>query len=263
MNIVKREFRHNLKSLIIWIGVMFLLTLIYSSEYAAFKDNPELLDLMAEFEQMFQYLGMSIESLFEPAGFVSMLAIYYYIPFSIYSGLLGSSIISKEERAKTAEFLFALPVTRGKVLRSKIVVAALNSLILNVVTIALMVAMMTLYSPNASFYSFMGLLMIGVFITQIIFMALGMLFAAVIKQYKKSGSYTVAILLSTYMLHILVGLSSKIEFLKYFTPFKYFEAAVILEDMKIDLVFVVISTVLITGCITGTFIFYKKRDLYI
>jgi len=263
MNIVKREFKHNLKALIIWISVMFVLSLIYSYEFTAFAKSPEILEYMSEFADMFRYLGVSFEDILTPAGFISLVALYYYIPFSIYSGLLGSSIISKEERAKTAEYLFTLPVTRQKVLVSKIFVVIINSLVLNVVTIGLMTILMSKNVEDNSFYKFIGLLSIGVFLTQMIFMSLGMLFSSVMKQYKRSGAYTVGVLLFTYLLHILVGLSDKIEFLKYVVPFKYFEPTVILSDMKIELIFVLITLAIVVSCLSGVFVFYKKRDLYI
>jgi len=101
MNIVKREFRYNLKSLIIWISAMFLLSFVYSYEFSAFASSPEILEYLDGFAESFQWLGVEFQNIIEPTGFVALISLYYYIPFSIYSGLLGSSIISKEERAKT------------------------------------------------------------------------------------------------------------------------------------------------------------------
>ncbi len=86
--------------------------------------------------------------------------------------------------------------------------------------------------------------------------------ASVLKQYKKSGSAVLAILISTYMLNILIGLTDKIDFLQYFVPFQYYKVEDMLEG-NIELKFVLLTIFVIGSCITGVFVFYKKRDLYI
>jgi hypothetical protein len=45
-----------------------------------------------------------------------------------------------------------------------------------------------------------------------------------LKQYRRAGSLAVSLLLGTYFLSILPGLNRDLDFLKYFTPFKYFDA---------------------------------------
>ena len=122
MNIVYRELRANLKSYIIWMVSLLLLFVAVSTEFAAFKDNPEIIDALDGFDAFYQALGISISNMGTPEGYISMMSIYLYVPIAIYSALLGSSIISKEERAKTAEYLFTLPIKREAVLRSKIIV---------------------------------------------------------------------------------------------------------------------------------------------
>ena len=55
------------------------------------------------------------------------------------------------------------------------------------------------------------------------------------KQYKRSASIAIAIILVTYFLSILSGLQKNLEFLKYFSPFKYFDAAKLLNSASVDL----------------------------
>ena len=262
MNILKRELKANLKSLIIWAVLLLVIVYGASYEFEAFVGNDSFMDAMESFSAVFNALGIPFSNISEPEGFVSLMSIYFYIPLSIYAAMLGSSIISKEERDKTAEYLFTLPVTRHQVLVSKVIVAFVYNMILNITLIAGTMLVYLRYTPSESFYSFMMYLSVGLIFTQFVFLSIGMFLAAVLKQYKKSSGVTVGIVMGSYLLFVLIGLSDKIDFLKYITPFKYFEVA----DMQtgdIKIKFVIISIAIAISCISGLFVFYRKRDLYI
>jgi len=73
----------------------------------------------------------------------------------------------------------------------------------------------------------------------------------------------VSLLLGTYFLSVVSGLSRDLEFLKYFSPFKYFDIASLLHDSRIDITFVGISAGIIAVCLVGAYVSYSKRDLCI
>lgn len=264
MNIVKRELRAHMKTLIIWSICVFLIFIMMMSEFSAYYNNPEMaaiLDAMPE--AMLKAFSMNSANLTTVSGFVSIAAIYFYIMLGIHAVLLGSSIISKEERDKTVEFLMTLPVSRQKVLTGKLIAAVINCIILLCVTGLAGIVTTMKYEPPQSFYEFYGLMLLALFIIQIIFLSIGMLMAAILKRYKKSGSVSISILLCTYILSVLVGLSDKIEFMKYATPFKYFEPNYLLNESRLEGVYVIISICIILVAMVGTFVFYPKRDLHI
>jgi len=264
MNIIKRELKAHLKGMIIWCSVMILLIIVWMSEFSAYYDNPEMAEVLKSIpEAMLKAFSMHNANLTTVEGFISLVMVFVYIIAGIHAVLLGSSIISKEERDKTAEFLFTLPVPRHKVILSKLAAALINCIILNAV-INLTQYLGTLkYESGPDFGKFMWLIILGTFIIQLIFLSLGMLMAAILRRYKKSGSVSLFILLGTYFLSVMLSFSDKIEFLKYTTPFKFFEPNSLLNDLKFEAVYIIISAVIITAGITGTFIFYQKRDLHI
>jgi ABC-2 type transport system permease protein len=262
MNIFIREFKANLKSLIIWAILLVLIVYGASFEFEAFVGNASFMEVMESFSAIFTALGIPFSNLSEPEGFVSLMSIYFYIPLSIYAAMLGSSIISKEERDKTAEYLFTLPVTRHQVLTSKVIVVFINNIILNLILVAGTILVYLRFSPSEAFFNFMIYLSIGLIFTQIVFLAIGMFLAAVLKQYKKSSGVTVGIVMGSYLLFVLIGLSDKIDFLKYFTPFKYFEVAD-MQNGNIRIEFVIISAAIAIAGVAGLFYFYRRRDLYI
>jgi len=52
----------------------------------------------------------------------------------IHASMIGAAIISKEERDKTTEFLFAKPVSRNEIITAKLFSGFANILIFNLIT---------------------------------------------------------------------------------------------------------------------------------
>jgi ABC-2 type transport system permease protein len=263
MNIIKREFKANLKSLLLWTIPLMVLHAVASIEFSAFAGDPAIAEAMQNFEILFQALGTNVVDMTTPEGYIGIVSIYIYLPLAIFSGLIGSGIISKEEKDKTAEYLFTFPVKRNKVIASKMVVAVFNSILVNVFVILAVYLTYLRFDVSTGYFQFMVNMSIGIFLIQMIFLGLGMVLSAMLKQYKKSGSITVGILISTFMLSILIGMvDGKIDFLKYITPFQYFPSNEMLVG-NFSVVYVIITFVVSIGTFAATFYFYKKRDLYI
>lgn len=262
MSIVFRELRANLKTFLIWTASLTVVYFAASSEFSVFESDPAIIEAMQSLEFIFEVMGTSLANITTPEGYLSILGVYILLPIGIYASLLGSNIISKEERGKTAEFLFTLPLSRSKVLVSKLIVGFFYIVLMDATIIGSLIAIFSRYELTESFYSFVFYLAIGIFFIELIFMSIGMALAAIVKQYKRSGSYTLGILLSTFMLSMLMGMTDKIDFMKYVTPFQYF----LVEDMlnsHIEYTFVFISIGIVIICITSMFLTFRKRDLYI
>ena len=262
MNIIFHELKSNLKGFIIWVFSLGLLFWVASFEYEFMANSEEIGAAMESFDFLFEALAGTVVDITTPEGYLSLVSIYIYLPLAIFSGLLGSNIIAKEERDKTAEYLFTLPVKREKVLLSKLIVALFYTILINVTLLTITYFAFGQLGTSSSYNAFVFNMAVGVLITQLIFMVIGMAISAILEQYKKSGSITIGILMGTFMLNVLIGLTDKIDFMKYVTPFKYFSVDQMLEgDFK--LVFIFISLALIISCVSSVFYFYKKRDLFI
>ncbi|KJR49296.1 ABC transporter, permease protein [Desulfosporosinus sp. I2] len=103
-------------------------------------------------------------------------------------------------------------------------------------------------------------LMVGMLILQLIFLFIGTAIAAISKHPKTAASMATGILLLTFMLSIAIDLNSRIDMLKYLTPFKYFDAKN-MYTRGFEPVYVILSVVIIAGLFKVTYVFYKSRDL--
>lgn len=104
---------------------------------------------------------------------------------------------------------------------------------------------------------------IAVFIIQMIYLSLGMLVASISEEDKKSGNISVAILMITFIISSLINIVDSLDFLKYISPFQYFNSTYILEQMSLETSFLLASIIIILVAIAGTLILYPRRDLNI
>ncbi len=119
------------------------------------------------------------------------------------------------------------------------------------------------YAPDSEYYKFVNLSMAAYLLIQLIFLALGIFLGCAMKRYKRAGSLAVTIILATYFASVLAGMSKDMEWLKYISPFKYFDAAQMLRDGSLDVLYVLLSLAIVAVFISAGYVVYKRRDLYI
>ncbi len=105
--------------------------------------------------------------------------------------------------------------------------------------------------------------MLSLFMIQMIFLSIGLFFGCEMKRYKLATSASVSLLLVTYFLALVTVFNKSLDFLKYFSPFKYFGPAVLLRQSRIDVALVGLSLAIIAASIVGAYLTYSRRDLYI
>ncbi|HBG74870.1 MAG: hypothetical protein A2X25_07780 [Chloroflexi bacterium GWB2_49_20] len=264
MNIFFRELKANFRSLLIWSGIVLLLVLVGFAKFSAYAGNPELLAILDTMPQaMIQAMSLRAFDLTTVTGFYGVMFAYFALMLSIASVMWGSEFISKEERDKTVEFSLSLPVTRGRLITAKTLAAVVDCIVLLIVTWVGTLMGAATYQPDSEFFGFVALSMLALFILQMIFLAIGVFLGCAMKYYKQANSMAVSILLVTFFLSIISGLNKNLEFLKYFSPFNYFNPLDMLNKSRIDIYFVFLSAGIIAVCMVGAYATYSKRDLYI
>jgi ABC-2 type transport system permease protein len=264
MNIFVRELKANLRSLLIWSVIVILFVTIGISKFSAYYGNPEMVAILDEMPQAvltaFNFQAFNLTTL---SGFFGVMFTYFALLLSVAAAMWGSDIISKEERDKTVEFSLTLPVTRGRVVTAKALAALVNCIGLLAVTWGASLVSARQYQPDSEFYRFLGLCMLAILIMQVIFLAIGIFLGCAMRQYRRASSVAVSLLLGTYFLSVISGLNENLEFLKYLSPFKYFDAGVLLRESRIDVAFVGLSLAIILASMAGAYFTYARRDLYI
>jgi ABC-2 type transport system permease protein len=264
MNIFVRELKANLKSLLIWSVIIALLIMMAVAKFSAFAGDPQSLRMLDSMPPaLLDALSMRAFNLTTLSGFYGIMFIYFALMGAIAAAMWGTDTISKEERDKTVEFSLVLPVSRSRVITAKALAALVNCIAFVLITWGVSLVAVRSYTPDQGFFDFLALEMQGLLAIELIFLAIGLLLGCAMKQYKRSGSTAVAIILVTYFLSIISVMQKDLDFLKYFTPFKYFDAGELFRSGKMDGTYLLITAAIIVVCVAAAYWIYNKRDLYI
>ncbi len=214
---LKRELKINLKSFIIWtsilIGLFAIVYLVYPSVFNS--DNKQMIDNMMEMlpQEMLKAFNMDLSSIETAYGWLKTEGFVFVLLISgIYSGILGSQILLKEENDKTIEYLNSLPITRSNIAFSKI--------LCGIIYISLMILCVGVFN-------FIGLSLSGEF-DRIAFILLSItpLFSSVVifticlflstftHKTKKTIGISLGIVFAGYFLNIISEMGTSVESLK-------------------------------------------------
>ncbi|MEA4924218.1 MAG: ABC transporter permease subunit [Syntrophomonadaceae bacterium] len=264
MNIILRELRANLKSLIIWCVSMAALIGVGMVKYAGVQSAGQSAnDLINQLpEAMRGLLGMNNLDITSVAGYYGVFYLYLLLLGGTHAVMLGATIISKEERDKTADFLLVKPVTRSRVVSAKLAAVLINLLVFNLTTLVSSVIFVGIYNRGEPINDQIVYLMLALFILQLIFASIGAVISGWVRKTRRAASLATTLFLTTFLLSTAVELYSKIDFLKYVTPFQYFPAYAVMQG-SYDSIFLLLAGLIIIGSMVGTYLAFQKRDIYI
>jgi len=264
MLLFKREFKRNLKGLIIWSAVIGGLILLILAIYPQFAEDQEKLNAMLQAypESMTKAFGMDKLSFGTVLGFYAVEGYLMITLFgSIYAVMLASNILSKEANEKTIEFLLSKPITRMQIISQKLLAIVTNLVILNVIVAIVNLIGFNLSKNNQVETKTFLLISIAPFILQLTFGSVAFLISCIVKKSRSIFSISLAIVFVTYFFSIISGISDKYKNLKYISPFKYVDAADIITGNEIRPLYVIIMVAIILISIAASYILYKKKDV--
>jgi len=262
MNIFLHELKAYRKSIIIWACSMTLLAVLYIflfkglgsdiEDFKAFLNNMP--DVMKKVFNIF------IDSISTLEGFYSFVFSFVLLCGAIQAMNLGTAIVSKEVRDKTADFLMTKPVSRMRIMTSKLAAAFAALVITNIVYLGLTVsaAVAVVNAFNLKIFFMISLTM---FFVQLIFMALGILVSVLAGKIKSVISVSLSTVFGFYILGSLGSFLGE-ERVRYLSPFRYFDSAYIIEHAAYETSFVVVGIVFIIAVIAGSYLVYIKKDVH-
>ena len=261
---IKREFKINFKSFIIWTFIlvaMFLVVfLIYP--YIVTDDTIKNLDEMMKVfpPEILKTFNMDITSISSAYGWLKSEGfMFVLLIIGFYSSLLGANIVLKEENDKTIEYLNSLPITRTKVLTNKIIVA-ITYIIALVLIIGLFNYCALLLSGDFDQKQYILLSVTPLFIALPLF-ALNLFISTFLHKIKKTVGISLGLVFVFYLLNILSELSESVKALKYFSIYTLADVRNVITDISINLNNVIICIIITIIFIIGSYIRYNKKEL--
>ncbi len=264
MNILRFELRRNVKAFLIWTAailafVVWMLS-VYKSSFSGLGAG------VTEFTQYFpesmkKAFGIDRLDLTSITGYFGMEVHLFIILFgSMYSTLLSSSLLSKEESEKTVEFLLSRPVTRTSVVTQKLAVYLIYVTLYAAITWSVSYAAMLRYEASfdeAVFWALGGMTYLAI----LAIASLGFLGSVFVTRNRTVYSAAMGLVLGLYALQIVSDISEKASFLRYITPFKWAFPADILPQGGVDPVYVALAAGVILVSVLGAYRVYAKKDI--
>lgn len=175
---VIRELKDHRRNLLIWIGAMLGMVVIGAAEYSivVMDAAEEIMKLFESLPRVFGIVFGADESvpISTPIGYYIMMYLWYCMVAFIHAAVLGATIISKEERNRTAEFIFTKPFPRKDIITSKIIAAIVNVII---ITLTAWIGNLIMLAPQIegeSILSVIAITSLSMFFIQILFLFTGL-----------------------------------------------------------------------------------------
>lgn len=260
----KREMKINLKSFIIWTSILIGLFLVVFLVYPSIinSENMQMIDEMMEMfpEEMLKAFNMDISSIDSAFGWLKTEGFVFVLLITgIYSGILGSNILLKEENDKTIEYLNSVPVTRKNIALSKIL-CGIFYIVLMVIIVGIFNFVGLSLSGDFDKKTYILLSITPIFSSIVIF-ALCLCLSTFTHKTKKTLGISLGIVFASYFLQIISEMSESAEFLKYISVFTLADIRNVIIDVSINPVMVIFSVVFTVIFIFLAVIHYDKKEL--
>ena len=260
----KRELKLNFKSFLIWtlilIGLFLAVYLVYP--YIMTSENVDMLNEMMKVfpPEILKAFNMDISEIDTAYGWLKTEGFVFVLLITgIFSGMLGSNIVLKEESDKTIEYLHNLPVTRTKIVTNK-VLCALTYIISMILILGIFNYVGLSISGNFNQKQYL-LLSISPLFTALVIFSICLFISTFTHKTKKTMGISLGIVFASYFLQILAELSKEVEFLKYITPFTLADTRNIISNNSLNPICIIVSLLLTTTLIILSIYKYNKKEL--
>ena len=259
MTLIRHELKQSRISLIVWtLSIASLLAVcvfLYPSMKSEMDAVSEMLASMGSFTAAF---GMDKVSFGTLTGFyVVECGNIVGLGGAFFAALCGVSVLAKEEKERTAEFLMTHPVSRWQVVTDKLIAVLLQIVILNVVVYLTAVVSVALIGEDIPWKE-LNLLHLAYFLLQVETAAVCFGISAFLRRSGLGIGLGMAMLF--YFLNLVANISEEADFLKYITPFGYAEGADIVNELSLNGEMLAVGAVFTVAAIVMAYVKYCRKD---
>ena len=259
------EFKRNARSLVLWSVIICALVFFTMSLFRSVLQYQQQIMGMVKIVPMaaMKARGFSnISDIFSGLGFYAANNIVYMMLLgSIYSIVLFSNILLKEEYGKTAEFLMSRPISRDEIFLSKLSLATVNILLLNLVAgITGYVSLMVFKSGDFSTFTFL-VITVYTLLLNLLFGCIGLVIAVLMKRARPVTSFCVGLVLVLYFIFTISRISGVNGEFGFISPFKWVNMDVLKSGFSFEFWRIALFlglALLLSGL---SLMIYRKKDI--
>ncbi|MDF2926609.1 MAG: hypothetical protein K0R57_5523 [Paenibacillaceae bacterium] len=264
MNMYLHELKSLRKAAVIWSCSMIALAALFLSIYPSMaRDAAEFKTMLGSYPASIRaMLGINLDYITSILGFYSMIFSFISLCGAIQAMNFGVSILSKESRERTADFLLVKPVSRSSIVSAKLLAAFTMILATDIVfyTASAVIA----NAVRTSDYSHKLFFMINLVLLfiQLIFLAVGMVISVFFNKLKNVLPLSLGVVFGFYMVGALIATGTKDEAARYASPFKYFDIPYIIDNAAYEVQYLIISGIIIAAAVAASYVIYNRKDIH-
>jgi ABC-2 type transport system permease protein len=264
MNMFLYELKSLRKSTIIWICALIALAALYLSIYPSMaKDAVDFKELLSNYPPAVRaMLGINLDYITSILGFYSMIFSFIALGGAVQAMNLGVSILSKETRERTADFLLVKPVSRSAIVNAKLLAAFTGIFATNLV----FCVVSSIIANGVKTADFSGKLFFMINLTllfiQLIFLAIGMVVSVFFNRIKSVLPISLGVVIGLYMFGALIAMGKNDDVARFISPFKYFDTTYIIKNASYEAPFLITGGVIVVAAVVASYIIYNKKDIH-
>ena len=261
MTIVKHELRQGRTAFLLWTGSIGFLLAVCIFLF------PEMKGQMDSVSSLFSSMGAFTAAFgMDRLNFGTLIG-YYAIECgnvlglggAFYASLCAVSMLSKEEKDRTAEFLLTHPVSRTRMISEKLLSVLIRITALNGIVWLLSVGSIAAIGETVPWKE-LNLLHLAYFLLQLELSAICFGISAFVRRGSLGIGLGVAVIM--YFLNLIANITEKASFLKYMTPFGYCSGADLVANGSIDPAMAAIGILIGTAGVIAAYLKYTKKDIH-
>ena len=258
--LLKHELKQNYKSMLIWslsVGLMGMFCIcLYSSMT---EDMSALSDSFSNMGAFSDAFGMSTLGIGTIAGyFATEVGVVHSLGSAMFAAVISTTILSKEEDGHTGEFLYSLPISRGKVVVSKLIALIIMLIVFTVIAIICYLCGFIYIEDHPDWNLFIQFMSFQ-FMMNIEIMLICMTLSAFAKKNMPGAGLGIALLF--YAIDLIGRVSSDVKDAIAIGPFSYCNASEIFAKQELPKIAYVFAVIIMFGALAIIFKKYTNKDL--
>lgn len=263
-NLYTKELKRNRKNLITWslivVGFTIMILAIFPSMAGMGEDITKMMEKLPE--EFAKGLGVDAKTWSSSIGFYSTYyGIYIILLVGIFTTSTGATIISKEEKDGTSEFLLTKPLSRKTIFMTKMMsLLTLTIIIYLIQTITAIIGFIIFGGGKVDWTSFTIMHTHGLALL-LFFTSTGVLLSMFFTPKKNFMGMVVGIIFGSYFLNAMANASESVEWLGYISAFHYLEFTTTDSDYTVNILGIIALLAVAVGLLWFSFRTWSKRDV--
>lgn len=264
MNIYMYELKSMRKSAAIWTCSLIAMAALFLCVYPSMvKDADNFKGLLQNYPAPIRaMLGINLDYITSILGFYSMIFSFIALCGAIQAMNLGVSILSKETRERTVDFLLVKPVSRTSIVTAKLLAALTTIVGTNIVFYAGSTIIANLVKKSDFSLKLFFMINLTLLFLQLIFLAIGVVISVFFNKLKSVLPISLGTVFGFYLVGALISTDNNNDWARYISPFKYFDIAYIIKNSSYEASFLAATAIIIVAAVAVSYIIYNKKDIH-